>query len=236
MKKQVESKFTRGMGTLYQRFTERRDSQNELHKGLQAVMNDLASNLIALETVRQNPDPRMPTDGHNLNVSGMASKLQAMTEEMRTAVISKAEEIEKGLAAEMSSRSGLKSGPYAMEIRSRFFTMTPGDRVKTIQSLIDARDGASLDAILNSPPLLTGLLPQDINKYRTQYFQTAVPELVKARDVYKDLADHVQSAIDTVVSATSEYSDPRKLKGLEDREGASVAAQAHLEGGSHGTN
>ncbi|OGP64677.1 MAG: hypothetical protein A3K22_04970 [Deltaproteobacteria bacterium RBG_16_42_7] len=233
MKKQMVTKYQRSVKTLVERFREKQDTQNELHKGLQSVLNDLSSNMAALETIRQNPDPRMPKEGHILNVSKMAGKLQAMTEEMRKAVIQKAGEVEKGLAAEMSSRSGLKPGPYAIELRQRFFSMSAGDRVKTIQNLIDSRDGASLDAILNAPPVLTGLLPQDITSYREQYFQTACPELYQARETYRDLKSHIDAAIDTVQAATTAYSDPLKLRDLEASEAASAGAQAQLEGGSH---
>lgn len=232
MKKAIVSKFTEGLATLKQRFIERNDSQNELHRGLKGVINDLASNMIALETVRQTVDPRMSKDAHILNVSKLATKLQGMTEEMRKAITLKSEETEKGMAAEMASRSGLKPGPYAAEIRQRFHAMTPGDRVKTIQGLIDSKDGASLDAILNSPPVLTGLLPQDIVTYREQFYTSACPELTKALTTYKDLAEHVLAAVATVETATKEYSDPKKLKDLEEREAASVAAQAKLGGGA----
>lgn len=232
MKKQIVSKYVRGLETLVQRFKEKHDPQNALHKGLQSVINDLASNVTALETVRQNPDPRMPKDGHILNVSRIAAKLQGTTEGMREHIEKQAKEVEAGLAAEMASRSGLKPGAYGAEIRNRFYAMSPGDKVKTLQNLIEGKDGGSLDALLNSPPVLTGLLPQDITSYREQYFQSACPELVRARDIYRDLKSHVDAAIATVESATIEYSDPLKLRDLEEREAASVAATAQLEGGA----
>lgn len=234
MKKAIVSKYQRGLETLVQRFKEKHDSQNALHKGLQSTLNDLASNMTALETVRQNPDSRLPKDAHALTVSRLAGKLNTMTEEMRTAITLKAAETERGLAAEMASRSGLKPGAYGAEIRSRFYAMSPGDKAKTIQGLIEGKDGASLDAILNSPPVLTGLLPQDIISYREQYFLAACPEFVKARDVYRDLKSHVDAALQAVEAATNEYSDPLKLRDLEAREAASGAAQTKLEGVSHG--
>lgn len=134
------------------------------------------------------------------------------------------------MAAEMSSRSGLKPGAYGQEIRSRFHAMSPGDKVKALQSLIEGKDGASLDAILNAPPVLTGLNPAELTNYREQFFQAACPELVQARDVYRDLKSHIDAAIETVDAATNEYSDPIKLRDLEEREAASVAATAQLEG------
>lgn len=234
MKKAIVSKYQRGMETLVLRFKEKHDSQNALHKSLQSTLNDLCSNMAALETVRLNPDSRLPKDAHTLNVSRLASKLQGTTKGMREYISKQAGETERGMAAEMASRSGLKPGAYAPEVRSRFHSMTPGDRIKTIQGLIESKDGASLDALLNSPPVLTGILPQDITNYREQYFTAVCPELVKARDVYRDLKSHIDAAIATVETATIEYTDPQKLRDLELREASSVAAQAQLEGVSHG--
>lgn len=233
MKKPIVSKYQRGLETLVQRVKEKHDPQNTLHKGLQSVINDLASNMHALEVVRQTVDPRMPKEGHILNVSRVAAKLQTTTEGMRDHISKQAEEVERGLAAEMSSRSGLKPGAYGLEIRSRFHGMSPGDKVKTVQGLIEGKDGASLDAILNAPPVLTGLLPQDIVTYREQFYTSVCPELVQARDTYRDLKSHIDAAIETVEAATTEYSDPLKLRDLEERESASVAAAAQLEGGNH---
>lgn len=234
MRKPIVSKYLKGMDTLTERFKERHDTQNELHKGLQSTLNDLSSQMQAVETLRQTRGPLVTPEAHVLGVGRAATNLKDYAERTKKIVESRFSEAMKGMDSEMASISGLKPGVYAPEIRARFQNMKEVDRVKTLQSLIEAKDGASLDAILNAPPVLTGLLPREIITYRTQFYQTACPDLVKARDLYTDLNAHVTAAIDSVTAATKEYSDPGKLKELEEREAVSSHAQAVLEGGGHG--
>lgn len=228
--KKPETGYTKSMDLLVQRFKERHDSQNTLHKDLQARLNDLTGQLNALEVIRQNRDPLASPDAHALKVGQAASRLRFLAEEAEKVITSKAKEAEGSFEAALRENSGLKPGPYAPEIRQRLHDLKPGEKVKAIQSLIEGKDGSSLSAIFDAPTMLSGLSATDISTYKEQYYKVAVPEIVKARDTYRDLTEHVQTAIKTSLSAASEYSDSRKLRELEEREVASARAQDQLKG------
>lgn len=221
--KRPETGYTKSMDLLVQRFKERHDAQNALHRDLQIRLNDLTGQLHALETIRQTAlDP--------LNVGRAAGRLRLIAEEAQKAITSKAQEAAASFESALREHSRLTPGPFGAEIRARLHAMKPGERVKAIQAMIESKDGSSLAGIVDAPSMLTGLSAEDLGKFRDQFYRVAVPELVQARDTFRDLAEHLQTAIKTAMSAASEYSDPRKLRELEEREAEAAKAQEALNG------
>lgn len=230
MKKPISSGYTKSLDLLTQRFKERHDSQNHQHKDLQSKLNDLTGQLYALETIRQTRDPLASPDAHALNVGRAAERLRHLAETAAETISAKAYEAESSFEAALREHGKLQPGPFGAEIRQRVHSLAPGERVKAIQALIESKDGVSLEAIFSAPSILIGLNSEDIGKFREQYYQAACPELVKARDTYRDLTEHINTAVKTSISAASEYSDPRKLMELEEREAAMSKAQDTLKG------
>ena len=182
----------------------------------------------AVETIRQNR--ALTPEGHALEVGRAAARLRVLAEAAAEAITTKATEADSSFETALREHSGLVNGPFAVEIRQRIQGMTPGERIKTIQALIEGRDGVSLSAIFDAPSMLTNLSADDIGKCREQFFQVAAPDIVKARDTYKDLTEHAHAAVKTSLTAASEYSDPGKLRALELREAETAKAQAALKG------
>lgn len=211
------SKYISTMNQLTRRFVEKHDSQNKLHKDLQARLNDLAGQLQSVEVLRQTSDAL--TVGRGMN------RLNTLTDAAESWLSKNKVDTEKSFEAAMREKAGLTPGPYGQEIRSRLHAMNPGDRVKAVHDLIQAHDGQTLAAILDAPSMLTGLTQEDLGKYREQFYQIAVPDLVKARDTFRDLSEHVQAAVDTCRKISLEHNDPAKLRELEEREAAIKAAQ-----------
>lgn len=216
--------YTKAIDTLILRFKEKHDPQNALHKDLQTRLIDLAAQLHAMEFVRQNPRG----GDHALNVGKAAARLKALTETAAEAVSKKATAAEGSFESALREHSKLTSGPFAVEIRKRVHDLKPGEKVKIIQTMIENKDGASLSAILDAPSILTGLSSEDLGRLREQYFQAACPDIFNERDRFRDLIEHVQTAIKTSISAALEYSDPVKLRALELREAEAAKAQATL--------
>ncbi|HBG47232.1 MAG TPA: hypothetical protein DDW94_09630 [Deltaproteobacteria bacterium] len=218
--------YTKALDTLKVRFQEKHDKQNRDHKALQTTLNDLADALKAVEFIRANPQG----GDHALNVGRAAARLQVLAEAAEAAITTKATSAGASFESSLREHSGLVNGPYAVEIRQRLQGMAPGEKVKVVQAMIESRDGSSLAAIIDAPSMLTGLSSEDIGKFREQYFQTAAPDIVKARDTYRDLNEHVQAAVKTSLTAASEYSDPVKLRALELHEAEAAKAKAALGG------
>ena len=222
----ISTTNTTAIDALCQRFKEKHDPQNKGHKDLQVKLNDLAAQLQAVEFTRKNPQG----SDHGLTVQRAAARLKLLAEEGAKAITAKSKEAEISFERSLREHSGLTNGPYAVEIRQRLNEMKPGERVKVVQAMITAKDGSSLAAIFDAPPFLTGLAPKDTSKFREQFFQSTAPDIVKARDVYRELSEHVNAAIRTALNVASELSDPRKLRELELREAEASRAESALKG------
>lgn len=209
------SKFSNTMHQLSKRFTERADGKNALHKDLAGRLKDLANQLEAVETLR---------------TPQAAARLRYLAEAAEGVLRSKSTEASASFDAALREHSGLKAGAYGPEIRANIKALSPGERVKAIQALIEVQDGSSLSAIFDAPPMLSGMSTDDLGKFREQYYQVAAPDLVKAREVFSDLAECVNAAVKTSLTAALEYGDPVKLQELEAREAATARAQDALKG------
>lgn len=224
--KEISSNYVTALDALAQRFKEKHDPQNNAHKDLQVRLNDLAGQLRAVEFIRKNP----PQSGdHGLDVQRAAARLKFLADEAAKAFTTKAKEAEISFERSLREYSGLTNGPFSVEIRARLHGMKPGDRVKAVQGMITNTDGAGLAAILDSPPLLTGLSPEDIPKFREQFYQKTVPDIIKARDTYRELSEHALAATRTTLNAVAEYSDPQRLRELEIKEAAAITHTAKLK-------
>ncbi|MDP2688723.1 MAG: hypothetical protein Q8P48_01295, partial [Deltaproteobacteria bacterium] len=60
--------------------------------------------------------------------------------------------------------------------------------------------------------------------------QVAAPDIVKSRDIFKDLAEHTTAAILTAQKVAAEYSDPLKLRALELADAEALKARSALGG------
>ncbi len=218
------------LNTLVRRFNERHDPKNTSHKDLQVRLNDLCGQVRALEILRLNRDPLASLDAHDLTVGRAAARLRQLGEVAAKAIEVKEQETAASFTAAFREHGKLQPGPYGREIRARLYDMKPTDKVRTIQALIEAKDGASLSALFDAPPMLTGLSAEDIGKFREQFYLTACPDIVKSRDIFRDLTEHVQTAVKISLIAATEYSDPRKLRELEEREAALIKAGGELKG------
>lgn len=216
------TRFTETMGTLSKRFTAKMDGANALHKDLAGRFSELAKQLNALEALRETSDL--------LTTARAANRLKFLAEEHGKVIVSKSKEAALAFESALQEHGGLKPGPFAPEIRQRLHAMKPGERITAIQAMVTARDGQSLAAVLDAPGILTGLSPDELSKTREQYYQTACPDLVKARDVHRDLVEHIDAAIKTSLTAATVYGDPRKLRELEEREAVSAKAREALNG------
>lgn len=222
----ISSNYILAIDSLVQRFKEKHDPQNDAHKELKVRVNDLVEQLRAVEFIRKNP----PQSGdHGLDVQRAAARLKFLADEAAKAFTMKAKEYELSFERSLREHSGLANGPYAVEIRERLYGMKPAERVKAVQGMITNKDGSALAAIFDAPPLLTGLSPEDIPKFREQFFQSTVPDIVKARDVYRELSEHAHAAIRTALKAATDYSDPRRLRELELKEAAAETHAAKLK-------
>lgn len=230
MKKPISSGFTKAMDTLAARFDAKYDRQNPQHKTLAEPLKALSNQLHALETIKQNRDPLGSHNAHILEVGKAANRLRYLAEENGKFITNEAKKAEASFEAALKEHGRLQPGPFAPEIRLRIYGLKPADRVRTIQDLIEGRDGVSLSAILEAPRVLTGLSADDIGKFREQYFQAACPDLIKARDTYRDLASHAQAVIATSLKAASEHGAPDRLRELEAMDAASAKAKEALNG------
>lgn len=228
MEKTSSSGYTKSLDLLVQRFRERHDPQNPLHKDFQIRLNDLTSQMYALEVIRQNREARPLGDTYQAHVGRAAGRLKQLAEDASNAITAKSTAAEGSFEVALRKESGLVNGPFAAEVRQIIHGLKPGEKVKIIQSMIEGKDGASLSAILDAPSILTGLSSEDLGKFREQYFNATCPDLVRARDTFRDLTEHVITAVKTSISAASEYSDQRKLRELELREAEAAKAQAAL--------
>jgi len=212
--------------TLIGRFNSRHDTTNTLHKSLQAKLNDIATQLNAVEVIR-------------LSNADAATKGRAV-EKLKNFSIATENWLKKTIADTNISldnaarlQAGMVAGPYGAEIRQRLHEMKPGDKIKAVMSLIQARDGASLSAVLDSPALLTGLSTDEIGKFKAQYYEVACPDIVQAANTFKELADTVDAGVRTALSAAREYSNPDG-RDVQAKAKALDAANAQLAGGSNG--
>lgn len=197
--------YTATMDELTKRFT------SKAPKGTEALgvhLKNLTSQLAALDHL-QGDDKLRGVQRLNVLVEAAERDLGKVTTERG-----------KSFDAELRRAAGFEPGPFGPELRARFASMAPGDRVKALNELVKAGDGPSLHAVLDSPSVLTGLDPDTQGKFREMFFQREAPDLYKARENFSAAVEAVHTAIRTAQRAHLELSDPRKLQELEEAEAA----------------
>ena len=211
-------KYLNAIGELEKRTAAKWDPQNQTHKILFTGLKRLGDQVRAIDT--------LSSVAHDAGTMMRAlNRLSTLTDAEELNFNKLVGETQKSFEAALREKAGLTPGPYGPELRARLHAMNPGERVKAVHELIKAHDGSTLAAIFDAPSMLTGLSEADISTFREQYYQTACPGLVKARDTFQDLSEHVGAAVNTCRKISLEYSDPAKLKELEAQEAAVKAAQ-----------
>lgn len=172
----------------------------------------------ALTNIVKTRSPTETPDAHFKRVSATTQRLKLelsnAEERLRRVGMEGAQDID----SRINQALGLNENAYAAEFRQVLRTMSSEERNAALRKMIDAHNGEGLAAVLNAPGMLSGIDDAQREDYRESYVQSRAPALIAERDLLTSTIADVSTVIGTARRAVSDYSDPNRLKEIEDAE------------------
>ena len=103
--------------------------------------------------------------------------------------------------AKRLEKAKLVPGPFAAEIRSVVRNLELPAKLLYLANAIKAKDSAAVAAIVDAPPILSGLSAQQLADFRADFLDTMAPGR-------RDEAAEMQSICDAVLRTTEEAAQP----------------------------
>ena len=174
---------------------------------------------------------KKPTEteaAHYHRVAGAAKKVDevvaAISERMPVLQAERAQDIEDRI----EERLGLVENQYASEVRATIRNMEGKQRNDAVLQIIKAGDGASIAAIIKSPPIISGLDTETQNRYYEWLVDKKAPDLAAERDVLTQAVSDIATLMGEARSASAAFSDPEKVRLIEQGEEKAAKAEAQF--------
>jgi hypothetical protein len=163
---------------------------------IQKILNRLDSEIESLAKI---DDPS--TRDELKSATYYALLVNAAKTSLRTLIADAAEKLNSiiasfaaKLAADRNERGNLIPNGFAAEIRSVFRAMNWESQIQFMATATRARDGSTIAAILNFPPVLSGLNEEQISNFKESYLDAA------AGTSSSILISKIQEVVDTALA------------------------------------
>lgn len=190
----------------------------------------LRSAVEALEDMRVNPNLSESGTQQAVKAAGMARELAAKITELRATTEADALSARGEFLAEARKQSGMQADGFAVELRQRFATLDPGERMRVLLDYAKTGRGPELAALLDAPRLLTGISDAQAADAQTLLFETVCcPDLMRTQGHYNDLVEHVAGGLLAAATAAEETQDLRAMRAAVAADKAFTTAQDSLK-------
>lgn len=200
------------------------------HRQINASVIRLVSALEGLEGIALHRDPTETEAKHAQRVAEAARKLEARIEEIRTQLDAGLRDSASRLDDVISEQAGLAENEFAREIREAVRNMPEKKRLETLSQAVRDGEAATVAALVNAPPVTTGLAPEHTSKLVDHYRHVHAPEASAAFDELWDAYDHALTVVSNVKEAATSAYDPSFINAVQAQQAAAEkAAQSFNE-------
>lgn len=157
-----------------------------------------ASNLLEIMT---HPDPEKSSLAIERAIGDEKGRLRDLIAKSRNEVNPLIANWRASADAERVKKANLIPNEFAGEIRSVFRAMAWPAQLQFMATATDRLDGAAVAAVLNAPPVLSGLTPEQVEQFREAY-------LNRTSKSSAPIADEMQSCVDTFFNSADALAAP----------------------------
>jgi|GEM_PF-5662188 len=179
--------------------------------------------------------PTETADAYQKRVEANAEKVTARIESFAEGTRSVHGELRKKLIADADKAAGLVAGgPFDAEIRSAFKALGTDKQMSYLNQLKNKGDGAQLAAILDAPPILTGLTEKVRDEFRAGYVADKAPQVSEEIAALDDLVRVSETVARTAESLAADLTREARFEAENPKEQArreqeAVDARAAVE-------
>jgi len=165
------------------------------------LMNRIEREASGVIEVMNNPDPERSALAIDRIINAEKASLRAEIGNARREAYPLIASWRAQQDAARIQKANLVPDAFAAEIRSVFRTMSWPAKLQFMTDATSLLDGATVAAVLNAPPVLAGVTPEQLAQFREAY-------LNKTSKSSEQVAASMQSAVDTFFTAADDLARP----------------------------
>jgi len=168
---------------------------------VKATMTRIEKDASGLIEIMTHPDPEKSSLAIDRIVNDEKGRLRDLIAKSRNEVNPLIANWRASADAERVKKANLIVDEFAGEIRSVFRAMAWPAQLSFMTTATGRLDGAAVAAVLNAPPVLSGLTPDQVEQFREAY-------LDRTSKSSAPIADAMQSCVDTFFNSADNLAKP----------------------------
>jgi len=141
-----------------------------------------------------NPSEMKSQIANAMDVTAAADRLRSAIASAKKNCDSIIEKYRADEASAQTQAARLIPNEFAAETRSVFRSLSADEKNRLLGDLIAAQDGPTLAALLDAPPMLSGLSSEQSAQYRQSYLDAVAPRDTEAASLAEIAAATIQTA------------------------------------------
>jgi hypothetical protein len=176
-------------------------TRSSISDKVKAVLTRIEKEASGLIEIMTHPDPEKSSLAIDRIINDEKGRLRDLIAKSRNEVNPLIANWRASADAERVKKANLIPDSFAGEIRAVFRSMEWPAKLQFMSTATDRLDGASVAAVLNAPPVLSGLKPEQVEQFREAY-------LNRTSKSSAPIADEMQACCNTFFDAADGLAAP----------------------------